>query len=75
MTQDDKHALPLWITAIATATIATISVGWTIYAIDHIEKQANTLTQAGKEQKYMLCLAKKGSSLEGLEDCIDTYLR
>ena len=67
---------PQSITAIATATIAAIAIGWTIYAIDHIEKQSNTLTQEGKQAKYMLCLAKQGyGSVEGMEYCIDTYLR
>ena len=66
---------PQSITAIATATIAAIAIGWTIYAIDHIEKHSNTLTREGKQAKYALCMAKQGFTAEGMEYCIDTYLR
>ena len=30
---------PQWITAIATATTAAISIGWTIYTIDEIKNR------------------------------------
>ena len=65
---------PQSITAIATATIAVILIGWTIYGIGKIETQNNVMSQMEKEARFMNCVTQTIDQPTMIDECF-IYLR